>query len=297
MSPAASAGGDAAMAGEAAHPEHQYNTALGAPAVQRATLAWAGRAADARRRLAPAEIAYGPHPRERLDLFRADGARGAVVHVHGGYFKGRGREDFSWIADGYVGAGYSVAVLGFPLCPEVAIPAMADSVARAVAALWLRHWTGAERSRVLVVGHSSGAYLAAALQTVDWSGAAPGRAPFHAALLVSGIYDLSPLLETSVNAVLGLSAQDARDLDLRLRPRRVAPPTRVAVGAAETAAFADQARALRRSWSMDGPVLEIPGCSHFDILDDLVAADGRLRAEALRLLAADAAPEHASRSR
>ena len=47
--------------------------------------AWAERAAETRRRHPPvADIRYGEHPREVLDLFRARNARGTVLFIHGG---------------------------------------------------------------------------------------------------------------------------------------------------------------------------------------------------------------------
>jgi arylformamidase len=62
---------------------------------------WAEKAAAFRALVPPRVLAYGPHPRERLDLFLPDGeARGLVVFVHGGYWRAFDRSHWSHLAAG-----------------------------------------------------------------------------------------------------------------------------------------------------------------------------------------------------
>jgi acetyl esterase/lipase len=109
------------------------------------------------------DIAYGPHPRQVLDLFVPRGASGAdvVVFVHGGAFV-RGAKSgpeglydnvLTWFARrGFVGVNVE-----YRLAPEAAYPQGALDVAAAMA--WVREAIGAHGGnpqRVLLVGHSAG---------------------------------------------------------------------------------------------------------------------------------------------
>jgi arylformamidase len=49
---------------------------------------WAAKAAAFRALVRPVVLEYGPHSRERVDLFRPDGdPRGLVVFVNGGFWR------------------------------------------------------------------------------------------------------------------------------------------------------------------------------------------------------------------
>jgi len=57
------------------------------------------------------DLAYGPAPRNRLDIFYPDGAcKGLVVFVHGGYWKAFDKSFWSHLARGSLSHGYAVAM-------------------------------------------------------------------------------------------------------------------------------------------------------------------------------------------
>lgn len=115
------------------------------------------------------DVPYAAHARQRLDIFRPDGARGAdaVVFVHGGAFvRGDKRVNdeiydnvLYWFArNGCV--GFNVE---YRLAPEAQYPAGATDVALAVA--WVRAHArehGGNPARIFLIGHSAGATHAAA---------------------------------------------------------------------------------------------------------------------------------------
>ncbi len=67
-----------------------------------------------------ADFAYGPKPRNRIDLFfPADESRvdRLAVFIHGGYWQGLDKSFFSHLAAGCVTHGVAFAVPGYTLCP------------------------------------------------------------------------------------------------------------------------------------------------------------------------------------
>jgi len=83
------------------------------------------------------DLAYGPRPRNRIDLFRA-GARGAplLVFIHGGYWQRNAKEPFACMAEGPLARGFDVALPGYTLAPEATMSEIVAEVRAAIA--WLR---------------------------------------------------------------------------------------------------------------------------------------------------------------
>jgi acetyl esterase/lipase len=141
---------------------------------------------------------YGPHDRNRLDLFKAaqaGSAKPVLIFVHGGgYERGDKRTGTSpfydnvalWaVANGMVGLNIT-----YRLAPGAAWPAAADDIAAAVA--WTRSNIaehGGDPNRIFVMGHSAGA------SHVGSFIARGGAKDVRGAVLVSGTYALDPLVD------------------------------------------------------------------------------------------------------
>ena len=68
------------------------------------------------------EAAYGPGPRERLDVFAPRRSKAPVlVWLHGGYWRALGKGDQSFVAPPFTAAGALVVVPGYALCPAVRV--------------------------------------------------------------------------------------------------------------------------------------------------------------------------------
>ncbi len=112
---------------------------------------------------------------------------------------------------------------------------------------------------MLAIGHSAGGHLAAMLLAWD-------ARVVPAALPISGLFDLAPLIETSINAALGLDDAEAR----RLSPLLLPPPggrLHAVVGGEEGAEYTRQSREIARAWG--GTWESVAGADHFTVLAPL----------------------------
>ena len=155
--------------------------------------------------------------------------------MHGGYWQSLDRTPFSHLAAGLNAHGVAVAVPSYDLCPQVRLAAIVAEIEQAAAFLHRRHGRP-----MLAIGHSAGGHLAAMLLAWD-------ARVVPAALPISGLFDLAPLIETSINAALGLDRAEARRLSPLCRP----PPggrLHAVVGGEEGAEYARQSREIARAW-------------------------------------------------
>ncbi|MBW8269246.1 alpha/beta hydrolase [Caldovatus aquaticus] len=263
-------------------PEAEYNNRARVPEHPAILEGWARDAAAYRAAHPDAELglAYGPGERERLDLFWPAGGAGRdaplALFLHGGYWQALDRSWVSHCARGLNARGIAVAVPSYDLCPAVTVARIVEQMRAAAAFLHRRHGR-----RLLAVGHSAGGHLAAMLMATDWRAfdrALPaGLVP--AGLPVSGVFELEPLLPTTIARPLGLDAATARALSPRWLPR---PPGTAAlhavVGAAESAEFLRQTRDFAAAWG--GTWEALPGADHFTVLAPLVEPASPLVARA-----------------
>src|SRR5882762_450260 len=66
------------------------------------------------------DVPYGTHPSERLDIFPAEPATPAPVHVfiHGGYWHRLDKKDFSYVARAFAPAGVATVVINYARMPR-----------------------------------------------------------------------------------------------------------------------------------------------------------------------------------
>ncbi len=228
--------------------------------------------------VAELDLSYGPGQRQAIDLFWPDAARAAPVamFVHGGYWAAMDRTIFSHFAAGLLAHGVAVAMPSYDLCPQVSLATLVGQVRAAAAFLARRHGRA-----MLATGHSAGGHLAAMLLATDWGQHGLPRATVRAALPISGLFDLEPLRETTVNGPLGLDAVAARALS----PLHMAPPglpLHAVVGGEEGAEYTRQSRSIAEAWA--GTWQAAPGANHFTVVAPLTDPGSDLVGAALRLL-------------
>ena len=177
------------------------------------------------------------------------------------------------MAKSFVDRGIAVASINYQLAPLASLEDIVAQCRRALA--WL-YFNGAENGvdtrRIVVAGSSAGGHLAAMLMATGWQSAfgMPEDA-VKGGVLVSGLFDMAPVQQTTPNQWLHLDEQQA----LALSPIHKLPPASahlcIAVAELDTPEFKRQSRAYAAACRAQGcrvQVLEVVGRNHFDIVMD-----------------------------
>lgn len=232
--------------------EAEYNNRARVPGHPEILARWRREAEAFRAAHPPETVAYGPGEREAMDLFLPAGVADPPVamFVHGGYWQALGREWVSHCAGGLLARGVAVAVPSYDLCPGATLARICAQMEAAASLLRARFGRA-----VLAVGHSAGGHLSAWLLARGLAGAA---------LPVSGVFWLEPLLATSINDGLRLGAEAARALSPALLPSP-AKPLHAVVGGAESPEFLRQTEEFAALWG--GTSERLARLDHFTVLD------------------------------
>ena len=162
-------------------------------------------------KLAPADsyrgrqgIAYGPQPRQQLDVYQPLASRGAaappvVVFFYGGSWSHGERADYRFVGEALAAQGAIVVIPDYRLSPQVRYPVFLEDCASAVK--WaFEHAAelGGSASSVLLMGHSAGAYNAAMLaldpRWLRGAGVSAGQR-LSGWIGLAGPYDFLPIVD------------------------------------------------------------------------------------------------------
>ena len=241
-------------------------------------------------------VQYGNGEDETLDIFPAksgsESTFGAPVHIHihGGRWTLFTKDEESFIAPTFVSAGVACVVPDFSNIPKVRIPEMVAQVKSAIA------WTyrnaasfGGDPERIHLSSHSSGSHLAGVALLTDWEKefGLPGDV-VKSALLVSGMYDMRPVMLSARSSYVKLTDEEVLALSAILQPERAHTPLTLVYGEKETPEFRRQPKAYAEVLATAGKpvkVIEVPGVNHFEILRQLGEPGSELARHALGMLA------------
>lgn len=241
-------------------------------------------------------LAYGAAASNTLDLFvppRA-AAKGSLppllLFIHGGYWQELSKNESLFPAEGCLAGGAAFAALDYTLAPGAPVAQMVHECRAALR--WLHAHAvelGFDAARIVVAGSSAGAHLAAMCCLRGWPGDAdlPAGLP-AAAVLVSGIYELAPLVGTGISDALALTPDSAAAVSPLRFGLTGFPPAVVCWGAIETDVFKQQSRAFAQAIGDAGAepvqVFELAGRNHFDVILDLSRAGTVLGDATVRLV-------------
>jgi arylformamidase len=213
------------------------------------------------------DIAYGPAPLQRLDVYRQAGARGqpVLVDVHGGGWQRGTKNGRGFPAETLMPRGVVWVPIDYRLAPDAPLPEIVDDVRRAVA--WVHAniaGHGGDPKRIYITGHSAGGQLAAMALLDGWHAALdlPTNV-IKGACLVSGVFDIRPMA-----VGFGLSADEAARYTPFLHPPKASGPVVLAYGGVEHPHIAQELRAFAQAWRTAGlgvSTIECPGDDHFSI--------------------------------
>jgi arylformamidase len=221
---------------------------------------------------------YGPHERELFDLLPTElDSQGTVIYFHAGYWQTRDKAQFRFLAPAFNALGWDAALVNYPLCPEVSISDIVNSARMSIEHV-ANHQVSKKRHGPLVLcGHSAGAHLVVELALQLGKHHHNLGLPLAGVLPISGIFDLEPLMATSLNQRLRLTQEEARACSPLHRVSSDLAPALFLVGETETQAFHDQTQNLTLAWQAHGNRAECHrerGADHFSILDQLCSTHG-----------------------
>jgi arylformamidase len=226
-------------------------------------------------------LRYGDLPRQQIDYFPAkpsSQAPGLLVFIHGGYWQELSKDESAFLTPAWHAAGFAHAVIGYTLAPQAGVRQIMQECVSAIAHLRAQAASlGFDASRIVVAGSSAGGYLAAAV-------AAHAELEIRGIVPISGVFDLRPLVGTSINDALGLNMQEAQELSALALSARA--PAVIAWGEVETQAFKAQSQLLASQLTAAQlPIqsMELAGRNHFDVVHELGDAQSPLFQATLRL--------------
>jgi acetyl esterase/lipase len=227
--------------------------------------ALASTGADAARKVVvwgPAEAAQGPRP--------------VLLFVHGGSWRSGDPEDYGFVARTFVAEGFVVVLAGYRLVPGGEYPAMVEDTAAAV------RWTheniaryGGDPDRIVLAGHSAGAYNVAmvALERRWLAEAGVPERAIAGVIGLAGPYDFYPFDSDSSKAAFGASPDPEATQPVN-HVRGDAPPFLLVHGTQDTLVKPRNSRELARRIEAAGGMagtLFLEGANHNDPLLALAA--------------------------
>ncbi|KAM9769082.1 kynurenine formamidase isoform 2-T2 [Menidia menidia] len=236
-------------------------------------------------------VPYGEGEGEKLDVYVPRTSSldvDLVVYLHGGYWQFLSKEESGFMAVPLLDKGVVVVAVGYDIAPKGTMDLMVAQVRRSVASVVQQY---SHISGLYLCGHSAGAHLAAMVLSTDW--AQYSVAPqVKGAFLVSGIYDLEPILSTYVNEPLKMTEEVA----LRNSPSRLVPQMKasssscrvvVAVAQNDSPEFRKQSEEYHKTLEAAGlnvTLEDVENTDHFSIIEKLVEEDYHLTKLLLKMM-------------
>ncbi len=236
---------------------------------------------DGNARRAARRIAYGPGPRQTLDVWvpqrAGDAPLPVVLFLYGGAWVSGSRGEYGFAGRAFAAAGFVAIVADYRLVPQVRFPAFVEDAALAVK--WVRDQVaqyGGDPARITLSGHSAGSYAAAMLALDRHFLADIGVDPriIRAAALMSGPYDFYPFTEQRGRDALGAWPRPLETQPITFA-RADAPPLMLIHGTADTVVKPRNSQALADRLRALGAPVELrlyPGKSHNDVIISLSPA-------------------------
>ena len=219
-----------------------------------------------------AGLAYGEGPRRMLDVYAprrgADRTRPVLVFFYGGSWNAGDRAGYGFVGRALAARGFVTIVPDYRLVPETSYPGFVEDGAAAVR--WARanagRW-GGDGDRIVLAGHSAGAYIAAML-AVDarWLGA--DRQAVRGLIGLAGPYDFAPFTAPAARAAFGAWPDPAETQPVS-HAGAGDPAALLLTGAEDMTVRPRNSEALAASLRQAGTPAEVkayPGIGHVGIL-------------------------------
>jgi arylformamidase len=234
------------------------------------------------------DVQFDPEdPAYTIHFFNPDSVTACTpiaIYIHGGYWTAGVLVDSgAYMAESVLSAGTTLATIQYRLSGPHRIGEIVHNVCKAVAFIAKKN----PGRPLFVFGHSAGGHLSAMVLATDWAdfGLSPSQVPIKGAMLISGIFDMTPILLSCVNADSSLDLTPAEveaSSPLNAIPaikqayqRSGVGQTKfalVAVGAHESPEFIRQSAAFQQQLSNAGIPTQyicVEAKDHFNVVEAL----------------------------
>lgn len=232
------------------------------------------------------DLPYGPDTRQRLDVYRplrpSSAALPMIVFFYGGSWNSGTKSGYSFVGKALAARGFVVVIPDYRLVPQVRYPDFVQDGAAAIRlAVQDARTLGADPNRIVIAGHSAGAYNGAMLAyDARWLGADQKRV--KAFIGLAGPYDFLPFTGAITRAAFSGST-DLRSTQPVSLIRKGAPPAFLATGEQDRTVLPRNSDALAQRLRSEGSVVvrrSYPNVGHVGILT-AIARPFRQRASVL----------------
>jgi acetyl esterase/lipase len=220
--------------------------------------------------LAQSDMAYGPDPRQKLDLYMPRESAlplPIVLFVHGGSWQEGNKNGYGFVGRALAAKGFMTLVMNYRLHPKDRYPAFVDDVALAL------RWAadngkslGGNPQKLFALGHSAGAYdIAMAVLDERYAATRPKLA---GVVTMAGPFDFLPLDAKATIKVFG-AVPDLPSTQPINHVTANAPPFLILHGTGDTTVFPRNAVALDKALREKGVSSELKfydGTSHVGII-------------------------------
>ena len=228
------------------------------------------------------DLIYDHDSGECLDLVTTGDASSPIcIFFHGGYWQLLSKNDALFPAKTFLDNGITYCAVDYTLAPEASIGEMIEQCRKSIQ--WIYNNAeqyGYDASQIYVAGSSAGAHLAAMVILTDWKKYNLPTDIIKGGTLLSGIFDIRPIVKTYINEPLKLDLKDAENLSPLFKLKSNETQLIVSWGANETNEFKRQSIEFEKKWKELGnrsTLLEVQHANHFDILFYMLDSDCPLR--------------------
>jgi acetyl esterase/lipase len=219
------------------------------------------------------DVAYGPLPREKLDIYRPDvaGPTPVIVFFYGGSWNSGSKAMYPFVAATLARKGFAVLVPDYRLYPEVRFPTFLEDSARSVA--WAQaHLAafGGDPDRVFVMGHSAGAYNAVmlGLDAPLLKAVGSSRDSLAGVIGLAGPYDFLPITGADIKPIFATVGDGPESQPITYVDGH-APPMLLLAGADDTTVLPRNTLALAARITAKGGSVQThiyPGLAHIGLV-------------------------------
>jgi acetyl esterase/lipase len=219
------------------------------------------------------EIAYAPGPRHAMDVYLpATAARPppVVVFFYGGNWQSGDRASYRFVGRSLAACGAMAIIPDYRVWPETGFPGFLNDAAGAVAmAREVARRRGGDVSRLFLMGHSAGAYIAAMLALDQSYLAAAGveaRTALAGVIGLAGPYDFLPLADPVLEEIFSPAGPRTQPITFAAN---AAAPLLLLTGANDTTVYprnSERLAAKVREAGGQAETIVYPGIGHVGVL-------------------------------